>query len=179
MVKAGSLKASIFQPGGKEQILSFYLPGEIIGLEAINTESYPFAIESLTAASLCEISYENILSVAAKLPQLYEKLLQQASHRLNMGHYTSILRADQRLAGFLLELFDRLHCKNYLEGFILPMPRQAIGDYLGLAGETVIRILNRLEQQQVITIKNKHIKINHSAALLWLAQGGSLHNISH
>lgn len=179
MVKEGALKAFTLQPQGKEQIVSFYFRGEIIGLEALNQKMYSFTIESLTPAILCEISYEKLLSLGTDFPQLYVKLLQLASQRLNMGHYISVLRADQRIAGFLLELSTRLHCTNHQEGFILPMARQAIGDYLGLAGETVIRILNRLHQQEIITMKNKHIKVKDVSALLCLAQGESNESLPH
>lgn len=177
VVKKGVLKASILGVEGRERITGFYLPGDLLGLEGISKAFYPYSIESLTESVICELSYNQFLKVMTSA-SLQEKFFFIASQRINMGSYINFLRAEQRIAGFLLELAERLNCSNPLKCFHLPISRQAIGDYLGLACETVIRKLNLLQEQKIIRISNKQVEILDFPTLTWLSQGGLLEDIA-
>ena len=76
------------------------------------------------------------------------------------------MRADQRLAAFLLDLSERYHTRGYSSSeFILRMTREEIGSYLGLKLETVSRLLSRLQQEGLIQVQGRVVKLLERAAL--------------
>ncbi len=177
IVKVGVLKTCQLEPSGRERIMQFYLPGEILGFEAINQGFFPHTVQTLTSAVLCEISFEHLLKLSATRLTLQRLLFKLISQRLNLREYVISLRAEQRVAGFLLELNRRLHCSTNTE-FKMPMSRQAIGDYLGLSVETIIRIINNFHSKQLLAARNKQIKLLDLSKLQWLSQGGQLDDYS-
>ena len=74
-----------------------------------------------------------------------------------------IKSAQERVAGFLLEMADRANDVSEIE---LPMSRQDIADYLGLTIETVSRTLTYLENSNSIELPtSRHIVLRNRAAL--------------
>ena len=70
------------------------------------------------------------------------------------------MRAEERLAVFLLNLSDRLRARGFAANdFILRMSREEIGSYLGLKLETVSRTLSRFNNDGLISVEHKHIKL--------------------
>jgi CRP-like cAMP-binding protein len=63
------------------------------------------------------------------------------------------MTASERVAAFLLEMFERLDRRKALD---LPMSRNDIADYLGLTIETVCRVLSVFKRDGVIAIPNPH-----------------------
>ena len=76
------------------------------------------------------------------------------------------MKAEERLASFLLNLSRRFLMRGYSESeFNLRMTREEIGSYLGLKLETVSRAFSKLQDENIITVDNKHIQINDIARL--------------
>lgn len=170
-VKAGGLKTYHVDADGQERIHQFYLAGEILGFEAIYTDYYPFsAIAIASDTVVCEIPYESLLGYVYSYPELHRKILYFMSQRYTFGLYITAPSAEQRLAAFLLELSGRLHAQEQRQEFSLSMSRQDIGNYLGLAAETVSRLFTRLQQSNIISANNRKIKILEMRKLQWLAQ---------
>jgi CRP/FNR family transcriptional regulator len=70
------------------------------------------------------------------------------------------MRAEERLAGFLLNLSERLAARGYTHHeFDLRMSREEIGSYLGIQIETVSRMLSRFSEAGLIQIKQRHVKL--------------------
>jgi CRP/FNR family transcriptional regulator len=70
------------------------------------------------------------------------------------------LRAEERLAAFLINLSQRLAARGYQNNeFDLRMSRVEIGSYLGIQIETVSRMLSRFAESGLIQIKQRHIKL--------------------
>jgi CRP/FNR family transcriptional regulator len=87
---------------------------------------------------------------------LSRELTQDQRHLLSLGS----LRAEERLATFLLNLSQRLAARGYLNNeFDLRMSRVEIGSYLGIQIETVSRMLSRFAESGLIQIKQRHIKL--------------------
>jgi CRP/FNR family transcriptional regulator len=76
------------------------------------------------------------------------------------------MRAEERLAAFLLNLVQRLHARGFSQTeLVLRMTREEIGSYLGLTLETVSRTFSRLAEESIITVNQRHIHILDAQAL--------------
>lgn len=168
-VKRGALKAYQVEAEGREIIRGFYFAGDIIGYEAIYNKEYLYTTVALTDSELCEIPYEQFLTLLHTRPKLQERILYLMSRELTVGTYAMAVPAEQRLAAFLLDIKKRLKCAaGYVE---LPMTRQDIGNYLSLTAETVSRILSRFQQQTFIRLQGKTIYLLDEGQLQQIATG--------
>ena len=83
------------------------------------------------------------------------------------------MRAEERIAAFLLNLSQRLHYRGFAANdFILRMSREEIGSYLGLKLETVSRTLSRFHQEELIAVEHKHIRLLKPEILNKMVSGG-------
>jgi CRP/FNR family transcriptional regulator len=70
------------------------------------------------------------------------------------------MRAEERLAAFLLNLSQRFVTRGYSPAeFHLRMTREEIGSYLGLKLETVSRIFSKLQADGLIAVQQKRIRV--------------------
>ena len=85
------------------------------------------------------------------------------------------LRAEGRVAAFLLDMLDRLKVRGFSENeMVLRMTREDIGSYLGLKLETVSRVLAKLSAGGLISVDNRHVRVLQREALAALATPQSL-----
>ncbi|HUC51378.1 MAG TPA: helix-turn-helix domain-containing protein [Xanthobacteraceae bacterium] len=163
-VVSGSVRTSKILSDGRRQIGDFYLPGDIFGLEFADTHA--LSAEAVTDAKVLVIKRsalnalaERDASVAAQLFALTGRELRRAQERIVL----LVKSAQERVAGFLLEMSDRLTLDNAIE---LPMSRQDIADYLGLTIETVSRTLTSLESAAAIEVTTaRRIRLRNRNAL--------------
>jgi CRP/FNR family transcriptional regulator len=74
--------------------------------------------------------------------------------------------AEERLATFLVSLSQRFRARGFSGNeFNLSMSRHDIGNYLGLAVETVSRMFSKLQDDGVLTVHRKNIHIHDPARL--------------
>ena len=174
VVRSGSVKTYAPSVDGREQITGFHLPGELLGLDAISNGDHPCGARALETASVCEIPYELLESLGGRIPALRQQifrlmsreLLQEESHLLLLGRRG----ADERLAAYLMDLAERLRRRGFsATEFHLSMSRGDIGNYLGLAVETVSRTFTRFQEEGILTAERKHVVIHDAAALSRLA----------
>ena len=160
-VQRGSFKKFTLTEDGREQINGFYLPGEFIGLDAVDTGQYDCSSVAIESSVVCEIPFEKLLSIASEVPNLQLQIIKLMSQRLR--HADSIAlnsQAIERLAAFLLNITTRYQRHNPdSDGVHLAMSRQEIGNFLGLAVETVSRLFTQLKREGVITTSAKEIRI--------------------
>lgn len=171
VIHAGAIKTFQIDIHGQERIQHFYLPGEIIGLEAIETGSYPYTAIALTQTIVCEIPFENLMTTIAGRSQLQKSFVVSLAERINQGQYVNAPAAEQRLAAFLLDMRKRMH-QDAQHEIELPMSRYDIGNYLGLAPETISRIFTRFQQAKLVHVQNKKVSLTNMASLQWIAQDG-------
>jgi len=149
-------------------VRGFYLPGDVIGLDALGADSFPATIVAVTPSQVCKISAASVRRLMGESPFLARRLLDRTSaelaHALTMaGDYT----AEQRLAAFLLSMRQRLGSQT--ADVKLPMTRRDIANYLRLATETVCRVLARLEQQGQIRSDSRVVKLIDARGLTQIA----------
>lgn len=175
-VKSGALKVYKANESGDEQILGFYLPGELLGLDAIETREHICTAIALETSSICAIPFSRLEELSLKLPGLQHQLHRLMSRELSSENRSLMLlgkrSAEEKIATFLVNLSTRLHMLGYSASeFRLPMSRQEIGNYLGLTVETVSRIFSRLQRENLINIDRKLIKITDNKGLLDMCAG--------
>lgn len=178
IVRSGAVKTAVVSQDGEEQVTGFYLPGEIVGLDGIDSGKYSSNAIALETCSVCLYSFDKLMSLAQQSAGLQRRLWQQASREIGtrqkmlmtMGHRS----AEARMAEFLLGLSSRFKAIGYsATDFHLPMSRQDIADYLGLSVETVCRVLTRFQKQGCIQRAQREIKLVNVEALLALSMSRS------
>lgn len=163
-VKSGMCKSTRVDQAGTEYVQSFHLPGELFGLDAIYAKKYGFSVVALNTAVLCELDYAELESLCSSIPSLQRQLFNLLSRDIYTSHVNPIEHfdqtAEQKLAGFLHNLLSRLQARGHATMQIhLPMSRRDIANHLGLAPETISRLLKKFQQQGVVEIDNRDVNV--------------------
>lgn len=148
-VQIGMAKTVAVDVAGREQVLAFHLPGEMIGLDAVEREVHDNAVVALGKTQFCRFPYSAVRHVAAQQPEVPWHLVQSASQRisrlqLSSGNYM----AEERFAAFLVDMRDRRAILGLPSDYLpLPMSRADIGNHLRLTTETISRLLGRFRER--------------------------------
>jgi CRP/FNR family transcriptional regulator len=176
-VKSGSVKTATFSENGHEEIAGFHLPGELFGLDAIDSGIHHCSARALERSLLCEIPFASLEQLSAELPSLMRQMLRIMSREIQQEQGAMQLgrkSAEARLATFLLDLSQRLQARGFAgDEFRLSMSRYDIGNYLGLAVETVSRLLTRFQDQGLMQVEWKQITLLDLPRLAALASGNA------
>ena len=176
VVRSGAFKRVMYCGNGEESVMGFYLPGDVIGLDSLASETHPASAIALQTSSVCAVPQHSIDDASRENPAFYHSLLRSVSRGIIDGYQRSRLlahrNADERAAGFLLHLADAF-AEQGLRGneFTLPMSRQDIASYLCLAFETVSRALKSLADEGHIEVNQRQIVLLDRAKLRALAEG--------
>jgi CRP/FNR family transcriptional regulator len=171
-VRAGTVKTYVLDPSGHEQVLGFFLPGEVIGLNAIHHTRYPCNAVALDTVTLCRFSFPKMALLATKLPGLQQQLFRLLSQDIGKaallaGDYS----ADERMAAFVLSLSRRYAQRGFSpHQYHLTMARTDMANYLRLAPETVSRVLRRFQDEGLLRIERRELEICDMSALEALAK---------
>lgn len=163
-IRSGSIKTYSISQEGEEQITGFYLPGEIIGMDGINTNRHINSAKALESTAICEIPFEQMEKLSAEIPSLQHHFFKLMSKEIQADQQLQLLLskkpAEERIAALLLN-FGARHKQRGLSStqFRLPMSRNDIGNYLGLAVETVSRVFTRFQSESLIQADGKEIII--------------------
>lgn len=170
-IRSGCLKSTVFDPEGREHILNFHLPGEVVGFAAIYQMRHVGNAVALAPSVVCHLPFAEILRAAQEFPQLVLRLLRIASRSaLYTGWLTGDHSAVVRVAAFLLSLSGRLKAQGQSGSqFELIMSREDIANHLRLAPETVSRILTQLRTERVISATRRSVRLLDEARLHELA----------
>lgn len=166
-VRSGTVKTYVTDADGREQVRGFFLPGEVIGLDAISESRYPCNAVALEPVMLCRFSFPTLASLATRMPGLQQQLFRLLSHDIGnaallAGNHT----AEDRLAAFLVGLSRRYASRGFrADRFQLTMSRADIANYLRLAAETVSRILRRFQDERLIRVRRREIELLDAARL--------------
>lgn len=171
-VRLGTVKTYVTDSEGREQVLGFYLPGEVIGLNAISQDRYPCNAVALEPVLLCRFSFPNIAALAGQVPGLQQHLFRLLSADIGKAALLSgNFSADERMAAFLVSL-SRRHAERGFSAkrFRLSMTRTDIANYLRLASESVSRGFTRLQDAGIVRVERRDIEITDIARLEALAR---------
>ncbi len=160
-VRSGTVKTYVTDNEGREHVQGFFLPGEIIGLNAISQARYPSNAVALDCVLLCRFSFPNIAALALRMPGLQQQLFKLLS--LDIGKATLLsgnFSADERMAAFLITLSRRYAARGFSPNrFLLTMTRTDIANYLRLASETVSRVFRRFQDDGLVHVERREIEL--------------------
>ncbi|MBX3703943.1 MAG: cyclic nucleotide-binding domain-containing protein [Steroidobacteraceae bacterium] len=160
-VRSGTVKTYVTDADGREQVRGFFLPGEVIGLDAISESRYPCNAIALEPVVLCRFSFPTLAALATRMPGLQQQLFRLLSHDIGnaallAGNHT----AEDRMAAFLVGLSRRYAARGFRADRIrLTMSRADIANYLRLAAETVSRILRRFQDERLVRVRRREIEL--------------------
>ena len=170
-VKSGMYKSVKVDDEGHEHVTAFHLPGELIGLDAIYSDTYGSTTVALTTSALCQFNNEQLIDLASKVPALQRQLLRLLSKDISDANvFFTEQTAEQKLTGFIHNLLKRYRARGYSDReLVLQMTRQDIANHLGMAPETISRLLKRLQTDGVLRIKKREVTVLDQVELLRLA----------
>lgn len=169
-IRSGSIKTSILTDDGRAQVTGFHIAGELLALNAIVTNQYTSEACTLETTSVCEVPIERFDELCETSPGLQYQMMKIMSGEILHHQELMVLlgkkNAEERMATYLLNLSQRFAKRNYSPlQFNLSMSRSDIGNYLGLAEETVCRILARFHDDGLIVTQRRQVQINDLARL--------------
>jgi CRP/FNR family transcriptional regulator len=163
-IRTGFAKSCVLHEDGREQVAGFHMMGDLMGMDAIGTDKHLCDAVALEDSEVCEIPLTELESLSREIPSLQQHFHRIMSREIARDYGVMLLlgsmRAEERLAVFLLNLSQRFSARGYSPTeFHLRMTREEIGSYLGLKLETVSRTLSHFQSQGMIAVQNKHLRI--------------------
>lgn len=172
-IRSGSFKTQQVMRQGKEKVTGFFLTGELMGVDAIGTETHNDDAVALEDSTVCVFPFTKFEDFTRRYPDLQRhlhKVISSEILRSPSAHLHAKPSAEERIAAFLLWISQRHSACGYSgTSFILRMKRSDIGDYLGITAETVTRVLTRLARQGLVAIRNRHVELKNIEELKRLA----------
>ena len=169
-IRTGFFKTCIASEDGREQVTGFQMAGEIIGLDGIVNDNHTCDAVALEDAEVCVMPFDQLEELSREVNTLQRHVHKIMSREIVREHGVMLLLgsmcAEERLAAFLLNLIERLHARGFSQTeVILRMTREEIGSYLGLKLETVSRTFSKLVDEQIVEVKQRHVRILNVEAL--------------
>jgi CRP/FNR family transcriptional regulator len=169
-IRTGSCKTTVLAEDGREQVAGYHMLGDVIGMDGIGTERHGCQAVALEDSEYCVLPFGELGDLARSVAPLQRNLYQFLSREIARDHSVMLLlgsmRAEERLAAFLLNLSQRYRERGYSSTeFVLRMTREEIGSYLGLKLETVSRLFSRFHQEGLIQVQGRSVKLLDTAAL--------------
>ncbi|WP_036299918.1 fumarate/nitrate reduction transcriptional regulator Fnr [Methylotenera sp. L2L1] len=169
-IRTGFFKTCVTSEDGREQVTGFQMAGEIIGMDGIVSDRHNCNAVALEDAEVCVMPFATVEDLSRELPVLQRHVHKIMSREIVRENSVMMLlgnmRAEERLAAFLLNLLQRLHARGLSQSeLVLRMTREEIGSYLGLKLETVSRAFSKFSEDGIIEVKQRYVKILEPEAL--------------
>ncbi len=169
-VRTGFFKTCVASEDGRDQVTGFQMAGELLGLDGISTDRHSCDAVALEDSSVCVIPYEQLEELSREFTDLQRQFHKIMSREIVRDHGVMLLlgsmRAEERLAAFLLNLTQRLQARGFsAAALVLRMTREEIGSYLGLKLETVSRTFSKFQDEGLLEVKQRQLRILDQAGL--------------
>jgi CRP/FNR family transcriptional regulator len=170
IVNSGFLKTVLIDDFGNEQVLSFPMKGDMLGIDGINSKHHSSEAVALSDCDLILLPFKKLTALGRVHMELENLLYGVMSRELvreqAMIGMLGALSAEARVARFLVSLADRYAKMGYSSKlFNLRMTRHEMGSYLGLTLETVSRTLSAFNEIGLISVDQRTIGIKDADAL--------------
>ena len=180
-IRSGFFKSRVATADGRDQVSGFQMAGELLGIDGIGSDTHHCDAVALEDSEVCAIPYARLEELARSFPPLQHHFHKVMSREIVRDHGVMLLlgsmRAEERLAAFLLNLSQRFTARGFSASeFILRMTREEIGSYLGLKLETVSRAFSKFQDDGLVSVQQKHIRIADIAGLKKLTGQGAQAN---
>jgi CRP/FNR family transcriptional regulator len=169
-IQFGSLKTTVLAEDGREQVTGYHMLGEMIGFDGIGSDLHCTGATALEVTEVCVLPFAGVQHLARNMPTLQHNLHQIMSREITRDQDLMValgsMRAEERLALFLLNLADRYRRRGFSStDYVLRMTREEIGNYLGLKLETVSRLFSRFQGEGLIQVQGRAVKLLDPAGL--------------
>ncbi len=163
-IKSGSVKVVLPSEDGEQQIIGFFMPGELLGLDAMGKKTHVCSAIALETTSVCSLPFDDMQDICHDIKSLSKQFLSLISSEIGNEHQMLLTlgkkKAESRLATFLINLSSRFSRRGLASNaFNLTMSRHDISNYLGLADETVSRLFTRLQDDEVLSVNRRLVEI--------------------
>ena len=181
-VHSGSIKTFILTNDGDEQVIGFHMPGDLLGFDALGADIHSCTAVALETSSVCEIPIRALQALCLKAPHFAKHIMALMSQQITNQHDMMLMlakkSAEVRIAALLLSISSRFQARGFSANqYHLSMSRHDIGNYLGLAVETVSRLLTHLHDAGMIQVDRRYIRIADMNGLRQLAQLGEINDL--
>jgi CRP/FNR family transcriptional regulator len=175
-VRTGFFKTCVSSEDGRDQVTGFQMAGELLGLDGIGSERHTCDAVALEDSQVCVIPFHDLEDLSREFSDLQRQFHKIMSREIVRDHGVMLLlgsmRAEERLAAFLVNLTQRLKSRGFSpSSLILRMTREEIGSYLGLKLETVSRTFSKFQDDGLLEVKQRHIRVLDAAGLQALVNG--------
>ena len=179
-IRTGFFKTRISAEDGRDQVTGFQMAGEIIGLDGIVSDHHTCDAVALEDAEVCVMPFDRIEDLSREITSLQRHVHKIMSREIVRENGVMLLlgsmRAEERLAAFLLNLVQRLHARGFSQSeLVLRMTREEIGSYLGLKLETVSRTFSKFAEDGIVEVKQRHVRILNPDGLKLIVNAPSCH----
>ncbi len=169
-IRTGFFKTCITSEDGRDQVTGFQMAGEVIGLDGIVHDHHTCDAIALEDAEICAMPFAQIEDLSREVNSLQHHVHKIMSREIVREHGVMLLlgsmRAEERLAAFLLNLAQRLHARGFSKSeLVLRMTREEIGSFLGLKLETISRTFSKFVDDGIVDVKQRHVHILNTQAL--------------
>ncbi|MGJ8619049.1 MAG: fumarate/nitrate reduction transcriptional regulator Fnr [Methylophilaceae bacterium] len=163
-IRTGIFKTSVATEDGREQVIGFQMAGEVVGLDGIVNDAHSCNAVALEDAEVCVMPFSNIEDLSREFPELQRHVHKIMSREIVRENKVMMLlgnmRAEERLAAFLLNLLQRSHARGFSQSeIVLRMTREEIGSYLGMKLETVSRTFSKFSDEGIVQVKQRYVRI--------------------
>ncbi|MBV8605333.1 MAG: fumarate/nitrate reduction transcriptional regulator Fnr [Pelomonas sp.] len=163
-VRTGFFKTSVALEDGRDQVTGFQMAGELLGMDGISNTRHSCDAVALEDSQVCVIPFEQLENLSREFTDLQRQFHRIMSREIVRDHGVMLLlgsmRAEERLAAFLLNLTQRLQARGFsASSLVLRMTREEIGSYLGLKLETVSRTFSKFQDEGLMEVKQRQIRI--------------------
>ena len=177
-VRTGFFKTRVAAEDGRDQVTGFQMAGELLGFDGIGTEHHTCDAVALEDSQVCVIPFSQLESLSREFSELQRQLHKVMSREIVREHGVMLLlgsmRAEERVAAFLLNLTQRLQARGFsASALVLRMTREEIGSYLGLKLETVSRAFSKFQEDGVLEVKQRQLRVLNEPALRQLVNGSN------
>lgn len=169
-IRTGVFKTRVTTEDGRDQVTGFQMAGEIVGLDGIVNDQHTCDAIALEDAEVCVMPFDRLEEISRDVKALQNHVHKIMSREIVREHGVMLLlgsmRAEERLAAFLLNLVQRLQARGFSKSdLVLRMTREEIGSYLGMKLETVSRTFSKFADDGMVEVKQRHIHIRDADAL--------------
>ncbi len=173
-VRSGSFKSLSADGPERQRVSGFHLPGELVGTDGIGGGRRDRSPQALERSSVRELPFDRLEALSRRPPGLRRRVFAVLGEEIARGRRTRALlcgrSAEERLTDFPLGLSGRFARMTLSPvRFLPPMSRGDIGQHLGLALETVSRVLADLGRRNLVAVSRREIRILDGDALRRIA----------
>lgn len=156
IIRSGMFKTTTLAADGREQLIGLHFRGDWLGFDGLASRHFRGDAIAMDIGEVWSVPYPALLDVCAGDREVMAVVHEEMSRQISRDHDSMLARcslpADARVANFLHDwatsLDDRgLRCDRIK----LRLTRAEIGNYLGMALESVSRALSRLAKEGLIS----------------------------